>query len=300
MTKRSFRDVWTRSSDGLRLHARSYGDDRATALPVVCLPGLARHAGDFHDLAMALTDPEEEPPRHVVAIDYRGRGQSDHDRDPDNYAVPVETADLLAVLAELEIPRAIFVGTSRGGIITMGLAAARPEMVAGAVLVDIGPVIERAGLLRIKGYVGKLGQPRDLDEAAGMLEGLFGGQFPNLRDRDWQTWARSTWEEKAGRLVLTYDPALARTLEPIGPQSEIPDLWAAFDGLRKAPVLVIRGALSDLLSEDTVREMRARHPDLDLVTVPDQGHTPLLRGDDIIGAIRRFVEHAEARAAARA
>ncbi len=293
MTKRSYRDIWTRSPDGLRLHARSYGDDSATAVPIVCLPGLARHAGDFHDLALALTDPETEPPRHVVAIDYRGRGQSDHDPKPENYSVPVETADLLAVLAELGIARAIFVGTSRGGIITMGLASAKPDLVQGAVLNDIGPVIERAGLLRIKGYVGKLGQPRDLNEAAGLVEGLFGSQFPNLSDRDWQAWARNTWTEEGGRLVLTYDPALARTLDPIGPDSDIPDLWAYFDALKDVPVLVIRGGLSDLLSEATVAEMMARHPDLDLITVPDQGHTPLLRGDDMIGAIRGFVNRAE-------
>jgi pimeloyl-ACP methyl ester carboxylesterase len=298
MTKRSYRDVWTRSSDGLLLHSRSYGDDLATTLPVVCLPGLARHAGDFHDLAMALTDPDEGPPRHVVSVDYRGRGQSGYDPEPANYSVPVETSDLMAVLSDLGIGRAIFIGTSRGGIITMGLAAAKPEIVAGAVLVDIGPVIERAGLLRIKGYVGKLGQPRDLDEAAGMVEGLFGAQFPNLTDREWQAWARNTWEDKGGRLVLTYDPALARTLDPVGPESEIPDLWGYFDGLKNAPVLVIRGGLSDLLSEETVRDMMTRHPDFDLITVPDQGHTPLLRGDSMIDAIRGFIERAEQKDAA--
>ncbi len=295
MTKQLYRDIWTRSPDGLRLHARSYGDDRATATPIVCLPGLARHSGDFHDLALALADPEEGPPRHVVAVDYRGRGQSDHDPRPENYSVPVETADLLAVLAELGIARAIFIGTSRGGIITMGLASAKPEMVAGAVLNDIGPVIERAGLIRIKGYIGKLGQPKDLAEAAALVERVFGAQFPNLGEHDWQAWARSTWEEKAGRLVLTYDQALSRTLEAVGPESAIPDLWAYFVGLETVPVLVIRGALSDLLSEETVAEMQARHPDLDLVTVPDQGHAPLLKGAEMIGTIRRFVDRVETR-----
>jgi pimeloyl-ACP methyl ester carboxylesterase len=288
MTKRSFRDIRVKAADGLLLHARSYGDDLGEAPPVVCLPGLARHSGDFHDLAMALTDPDEGPPRHVVAVDYRGRGKSGYDPNPDNYSVPVETADLLAVLSELGIARAIFVGTSRGGIITMGLAAAKPAMVLGAVLNDIGPVLELPGLLRIKGYVGRLGQPRDLNEAAGMLEGLFGQQFPSLTGRDWQSWARNTWDETDGRLVLTYDPALGRTLDPIGPDSAVPDLWGLFDGLRGVPVLLIRGALTDLLSDATVTEMMARHPDLDLVTVPDQGHAPLLKGD-LIPAIRSFV-----------
>ena len=156
-------------------------------------------------------------------------------------------------------------------------------------------MIEREGLLRIKSYVGKLQQPRDLNEAAGMVEGLFGAQFPNLSDRDWQAWARNTWEEKESRLILSYDPALARTLDPIGSDSQIPDLWAAFDGLKNVPVLVIRGGLSDLFSEETVAQMMRRHPDLDLVTVPDQGHTPLLRGDDMVSVIRRFVERVEGR-----
>jgi pimeloyl-ACP methyl ester carboxylesterase len=126
---------------------------------------------------------------------------------------------------------------------------------------------------------------------------LFGAQFPNLTERDWQAWARNTWEQKDGRLALTYDPALARNLEPIGPESGIPDLWAAFDALTRVPVLVIRGGLSDLLSEETAAEMAARHPDLELITVPDQGHTPLLKGD-LIGAIRRFLERAESSATA--
>lgn len=296
MTRRSYRDVWTRASDSLMLHARSYGDDSAPSAPVICLPGLARHAGDFHDLATALTDPDETP-RHVVAVDYRGRGKSGYDPDPANYNVPVETADLLTVLAELGISRAVFVGTSRGGIITMGLAAARPEMILGAVLNDIGPVLEREGLLRIKGYVGKLAQPRDLNEAAGIVEGIFGRQFPKLDDRDWQAWARNTWDDKGGRLVLNYDPALARTLDGVGPEAPIPDLWRAFEALAPVPVLAIRGALSDLLSENTASEMMTRHPDLDLLTVPDQGHAPLMKGEAIIEAVRRLTERAEARLA---
>ena len=295
MTTQPYRDIWTRSQDGLRLHARSYGDPRAAATPIVCLPGLARHAGDFHDLATALAGPGEASPRHVVAIDYRGRGQSDHDPKPANYTVAVETADLLAVLAELGIRRAIFVGTSRGGIITMGLASAVPEMVAGAVLNDIGPVIERAGLIRIKGYVGKLGQPKDVTDAAAIVARVFGAQFPNLAGSDWQAWARTTWEEKAGRLVLTYDPALALTVEAVGPDSEIPDLWPLFGALKDVRVLLIRGGLSDLLSEATAAEMMARHPDLDLLTVPDQGHAPLLKGEAMMTAISRFVERIEAK-----
>lgn len=289
MGSRPYRDLWARSADGLKLHARAYGDDDAPA--VVCLPGLARHAVDFHHLATELTDPDAGPTFSVLAVDYRGRGRSDHDPDPTHYSVPVETADVAAMLKAFGIARAVFIGTSRGGMITMVLAAAEPGLVAGAVLNDIGPVLERPGLLRIKGYVGKLRQPRDMDEAAGMLEGLFGRQFPNLTDRDWRDWAAATWETAGGRLALAYDPALAATLEPLGPESDIPHLWGAFAALQAVPVLLIRGALSDLLSAETADAMRQAHPDLDLVTVSDQGHAPLLRGE-LLRPIRRFVERA--------
>ena len=298
MTKRSFRDLWATSSDGRRLHARSYGDDEARTPPIVCLPGLARNAADFHDLAMALTDPDDEPPRHVVAVDYRGRGQSDHDPDPANYSVPVETQDLLTLLDRYDVKRPILIGSSRGGIIAMAVAAGRPGYVRAAVLNDIGPVIERAGLLRIKGYVGKLREPRDLDEAAGLIEGLFGQQFPELRDRDWKRWAANTWSDRTGKLVLSYDPALARTLDPIGPDAELPNLWPMFEALKSVPVLVVRGANSDLLSAETVEEMRGAHPDLDVLTVIDQGHTPLLETPDVLSQVRRFVARVERLAAA--
>lgn len=286
--KERYRDIWVRSADGLRLHARSYGDDEAPC--VIGLPGLARHAGDFHDLATALAGPEAEAPRHVLAIDYRGRGLSDRDPDPARYDPRVETEDLLRLLDEIGIREACFVGTSRGGIVTMLAAASRPGLVRGAVLNDIGPVIERAGLLRIKGYVGRLAQPRDLAEAAGHLEALFGAQFPNLTERDWRAWAAATWDETPTGLALTYDPALARTLDALGPDAEIPELWPLFEALKAAPLLVVRGGLSDLLSAETAAAMLDAHPDADLVTVADQGHAPLLRGEAIVAPIRRFVD----------
>lgn len=287
MTAR-FRDIWVRSADGLRLHARSYGDDQAPC--VIGLPGLARHAVDFHDLATALASPDEEEPRHVLAVDYRGRGASDRDADPARYDPRIETEDLLRLLDELGIGQACFVGTSRGGIVTMLAAAARPGLVRGAVLNDIGPVIERAGLLRIKGYVGRLAQPRDLAEAAGSLEALFGAQFPNLTERDWRGWAAATWDETPSGLALTYDPSLARGLDALGPESELPDLWPLFGALKAVPLLLIRGGLSDLLSAETAAAMLAAHPDADLVTIADQGHAPLLKGDAVIEPIRRFVD----------
>ena len=253
-------DQFVSAPDGLRLHARCYGPSaRADTLPVVCLPGLARTAEDFDVLADALARDITHP-RRVVALDYRGRGLSDYDPNATHYAVQVELADVLAVVAALDVMPAIFIGTSRGGILAMLLAAVRPTAIAGVVLNDIGPVIEPQGLMRIKGYVGKLPQPASFEEAAEILRRLFGAQFPKLTAEDWLANARRTFKDDNGRLVTTYDPKLASTLNEITLEKPLPTLWKEFDALAGVPVMVIRGALSDILSAETVAAMRARHP----------------------------------------
>ena len=274
--------------DGLRLHAREYGRRAEPNVPVVCLPGLARSGGDFEALATALAgDPVR--PRRVLALDYRGRGQSDYDRNPANYNFQVEIADVLAVLTALDCTRAVFVGTSRGGILTMLMAPLRPSLIAAAVLNDIGPVIEPKGLMRIKGYVGKLPQPRSYEEAAEILRRLFSAQFPKLTGEDWLASAHRTFKEAKGQLMPDYDVALAKTLEGVDFEKPLPPLWAQFDALGQIPVMVIRGANSDLLSESTVEAMAARRASLETLVVPDQGHAPLLAEPDVIARIANFV-----------
>lgn len=286
------RSVFVSAPDGLRLHVRLYGSIVTSALPVVCLPGLARTAADFATLAHALAT-DAQMPRPVYVLDSRGRGRSEYDRHSANYNFEVELGDLVAALSALDIGRAVFVGTSRGGLLIMLLAAARPAAIAGAVLNDIGPVIEPKGLVRIKGYVGKLPQPTSFEDAAIVLRRLFGAQFPALTDSDWLAFAHRTFEERQGRLVPNYDPRLADILRGVDLERPLPSLWNEFDALGSVPVLVIRGANSDILSPATVKAMRARHKTLKTIEVADQGHTPLLAEPPLIARVAAFIRSCE-------
>jgi pimeloyl-ACP methyl ester carboxylesterase len=276
------------TQDGLKVFVRAYGTPSSNHLPVFCLHGLARTSADFHRLAIAISaDPAS--PRQVFAMDYRGRGRSDYDPNPANYTVEVELNDLVTVLNALAIGPAVFIGTSRGGILTMLLASVRPGVIAGAVLNDIGPVIEPQGLMRIKGYVGKLAQPASVEEAAEMLRRLFVAQFTSLTAEDWRAFAERSFEARGGKLVASYDPALAQGLAAFEIDQPLAPLWPQFDALAGVPVMVVRGDNSDLLSPDTVSAMRQRRPDLHVVEVPGQGHAPLLMEHDIIARIGQFI-----------
>lgn len=270
--------------DGLKLHLLDH-DPGGEATPVVCLPGLTRTAMDFDALARRLARQ-----RRVISIDYRGRGLSERDRDWTNYDPLVENADILAQLTAIGVGEAIFVGTSRGGIHAMIFSATRPAMVKGAVLNDIGPVIETKGITRIRGYVGKLPTPTSWSDASDLARRVMSAQFTALTDADWETYARLTFEEKDGRLVARYDPALAKGLEALDLNAPLPTLWPQFEGLRHVPVLALRGENSDLLSPDTLAEMARRHPRLETQTVEGQGHAPLLLDDATISRIEKFVE----------
>jgi len=281
--------------DGLKLHLRDYGPLAATALPVVCLPGLARTSADFHELALALAEDEARP-RRVLALDYRGRGLSEYDRDWKNYDIRVELDDVMQVLVATGIDEAAFVGTSRGGLLTMALAVARPAAIRGVVFNDVGPVIDARGLLRIRGYVGKLPAPRSFSEGAEILKRLADQQFPILSDAEWEQMARRTWTDRDGFLKPDYDVKLLKGLEELDLEAPLPVLWTYFDALKAVPMLAIRGANSDLLEEKTLQEMAERHPDCEIYTVPGQGHAPLLGSKDIIRRVSKLVARAERRA----
>ncbi len=288
----TFEDIYFTARDGLKLHARRYpaaGTDRTR--PVLCLPGLTRNGRDFHDLAVALSR-EGSGSRTVYTFDYRGRGLSQSAPDWRDYSVSVEMLDVLDFMTLAELCDAAVIGTSRGGLITMLMAAVQPTVLGAAVLVDIGPVIEHDGLVRISGYVGRIPLPISWSDAARMVRDLNRRHFPDVPEQQWEEVARQWYNERNGRPAQGYDQKLGKALSMLyGP---VPELWPQFEALKRVPVLVVRGENSDVLAADTVDEMRRRHPALATITVANQGHAPLLKDIPTIEAIRHFLAAAEA------
>lgn len=287
---KEFAERFYQSNDGLRLYARDYqpaaGDtDR---LPIVCLPGLTRNTRDFHDLALLLSR-EATSPHRVIALDYRGRGMSDRDENKANYNLAVECGDVIAACSALGISSATFIGTSRGGLILYLLATVKPDLLAGVILNDIGPVVEPAGLMAIRNYLNRDRKPRTWSEAVDILRENHGTAFPALDPVDWEGMAHAIYREQNGVPIADYDVAIAEQLRTIDFSNPLPDLWPQFENLRSIPLLVIRGENSNLLSRQTVDEMAKRHPGMSQMTAGGQGHAPLLHLGDIPETIRTFI-----------
>ena len=278
-------DVYVTAADGLRLYARTYGRSRADRLSVVCLPGLTRSAVDFDVLARRLA----RDAHHVVCLDYRGRGSSEIDPDWRNYSMEVEGRDVQTVLHALAITRAVFVGTSRGGMHVMRFGQVAPALVAAAVLNDIGPVLEVEGLRRIRGYVGVGTPPATLGAAVAAVKAAAGGRFPALSAADWEAYAIMSHRRPDGSFGRRYDANLARTLETLDLDAPQPTLWPSFDSLAGRALLVIRGEMSDLLAPATLAAMAARHPGCATHVVAGQGHAPLLIDAPTLDRIAGFV-----------
>lgn len=256
--------------------------------PVVCLPGLARTLDDFEPLAAHLAAPEGGA-RRVISISSRGRGLSDRDPDPSRYQVKQESADALAVLDTLGVNRAAFIGTSRGGLLTMMIAALKPEIVAAAVLNDIGPQIELEGLIRIQRMLASAALPETFEQGAKWIRMANGDRFPALGAGDWARWARRAWRSVDGRLEPACDPALSETLRGLDLTKPVPSVWPLFDALKGPPLMVVRGELSDLFSEAQLGRMVERRPDAVVWRVAGQGHAPLLDDAPTMDAIASFL-----------
>lgn len=284
-----FEERLVEASDGLRLMVRDYSGE-AGRTPVLCLPGLSRCRRDFEPLAGWLA-----PSRRVLCLDMRGRGGSDRDPEGASYAPVSEAADALRALDALGIPRVVAVGTSRGGLNAMIIAAMRPTALAGAVLNDVGPQIERAGLLRIVAGLSATPETfRDWAEATAAIRSAHGRFFPDLTDAAWDAFARRLFAERDGRPARDFDPRIARVAETaLG--EELPTLWPQFEALAACgPVLAVRGARSDILSAETLAEMARRVPAMRAVTLPGRGHAPFLDEPEAVAAIRALLEEVDA------
>jgi pimeloyl-ACP methyl ester carboxylesterase len=263
------------TSDGLALAWEEEGDGP----PILCLPGLTRNARDFDDLAGALGG------RHrLIRLTMRGRGASDRDPDPMNYAVPVEARDVIEFLDFLGLDRVVIVGTSRGGLIAMVLAAAAPDRLLGVLLNDVGPELPREGLERIRSYLGVEPRARSHEEAARALEATLGPAFPGLPQAKWLECARRWFDATEDGLALNYDKRLRESFEA-GLAEPAADMWPLFDALEHVPVAVVRGEHSAILTRETLDKMRARRPDLIVAEVPDRGHVPFLDEKEALAAL---------------
>ncbi|MCL6683891.1 alpha/beta fold hydrolase [Sphingomonas alba] len=276
---------WT-TPDGLSLYARDYpakGGEKH--LPVLCLHGFTRNSADFEDLAPVLA----ESGRRVIVMDVRGRGKSDWDPAPKHYHPKFYAQDVIGFLGALGIPKAVFLGTSMGGLITFVVALLRPKLIWAAILNDVGPAVDPAGIARIQSYAGKAPVVRTWEDAADYCRIIYESAWPFYGPADWQHLARRTFRDSPGGPVLDYDPAIASAP---GAKTKTSSLlaWFALRRLAKrVPTLVIRGENSDILSAAIAERMRRKAPALDFAVIPGVGHAPTLAEPESLSAIHSFL-----------
>lgn len=280
------------AQDGLRLRGQHYQPASGVRpsehrRPVVCLAGLTRNGRDFTALATALASGDDA--RDVYTFDMRGRGQSDFAKDWKTYTIRTELNDAIDLMTAFGLFNVALIGTSRGGLLGMGLLALQPTRIGALVLNDIGPVIDLDGLLRIAGYVGTVPTPETWDDARAIVKRGNIAHFPNVGDDEWDAVARQWFNARDdGSPMAGYDTQLAKTF--VVPAGGLPELWPQFEAATRVPCLTIRGGNSDLLSAATVERMASRHPNFSSHTVRDQGHAPLLRDAPTISTIQAFLK----------
>ena len=278
----AFRERRFAAQDGLSLFYRDYGDALSRRLPMICLTGLTRNSADFADLA-----ERHAGDRRILCLDYRGRGRSAYDSDWRNYDPRIYVSDITHLLAANDIHRAVVIGTSLGGVLAMALAVVKPTALAAVVLNDIGPDVVPGGLARIMGYIG-IDQPQpDWPSAVRYVRQLLTRLSPRS-DADWLRMAQGTFREGPdGLLHFDWDVKLAKPL--MAQSSNVPDLWPFFSALRRIPTLVLRGAISDVLSPETFARMAVVKPDVERVIVPESGHVPSLNEPEAASTIDAFI-----------
>ncbi|MGJ8562783.1 MAG: alpha/beta fold hydrolase [Alphaproteobacteria bacterium] len=284
MTK-TYQDIYYDSPDGLKLYARDYAPESDKPV-LLCMHGLTRNSADFHDLALRFGAKFR-----VITVDQRGRGKSQHDPDSLNYRADMYCEDMFALIDKLKLSNIVAVGTSMGGIMTMMMASMKPGIFKAAIMNDIGPEIDVAGLERIKGYVGGAGPFKTWQHAADALKAQGPDVFPDYKDDDWMNFAKRTCiQATSGLIEFNYDPAISEPFKNDDTVAAPVDMWPLFMSLTSIPLLVVRGALSDLLSKETADKMIAAHPNAILSEISNTGHAPMLDEDESVLAIGAFLE----------
>lgn len=288
----TFSEIRYTSTDGLALYARDYASHSGPArLPVICIHGLTRNSGDFDELAPWIASQG----RRVIAVDVRGRGKSARDPNPAHYQPLVYAGDIVKLAHDLGIERAVFIGTSMGGIIMMTLALRKSGLISAAILNDVGPILSEKGLARIAGYAGKAIQPCSWDEATEYIKNINESAFPENTMEEWGKWAQRAFAENPqGDLVMRYDPNIAQPIHSGKLKSQSLMSKYAFRRLaRKRPTLLVRGALSDLVEAEQFSYMKKAAPNMLYAEVPNVGHAPMLTEPPAREAIRTFLSQVD-------
>lgn len=283
-----YKDGYWWSPDGLRLHYRDYpaeggGDDGRP--PLLCLPGLTRNARDFEPLAGRLAGEWR-----LICPDMRGRAESAYAKDAMTYVPLTYLQDISRLLADLAITRFVAIGTSLGGIITMLIAATQREWLAGALLNDVGPTLDDAGLARIRSYVG-VGQSHPTwVHAARALAEVNADVYPGYDLEQWIAMAKRLYRlNSGGRVVLDYDMKIAEPIRAMGSEAGV-DMWPVMQAFAGIPTLLLRGERSDLLGAATAERMvRDMGDSAELATIPHVGHAPALDEPESVAAIDRLL-----------
>jgi len=291
LEKAQWTDVFYSSFDDLRLYGRHYRavGTQGGARPLLCLSSFTGNSDEFIPLAAYLST-HPTAPRDVYCLDYRGRGRSRPDANSANYTPYVELRDILDFLSAMDAPRFDVLGSSRGGMNAMLLAIARPGSLGSVILNDLGPVLEPGGVARVMGHIATLKRPHNWDDAAMLVWEMYGPNFPALGEDDWRAlaeiWFRETDER---RLAYNYDARLAHANRHLDLRRAMPDMWAQYLSLLNHPLMIIRGENSDILSKQTLEQMRTLHWRSKVVTVPGQGHAPMLRDAPSMRTIHAFL-----------
>ena len=279
-----FEERFFETDDGLTLYCRDYAAPTPSAATVLCLHGLSRNSRDFQDLAPLLNQYFR-----VLVPEQRGRGRSDYDPVPSRYNLMQYVHDTYAMLVAFQCERVSVVGTSMGGLMAFALNALYPHLIHRAVINDIGPDIAAAGLERIQSYVGGAGPFDNWDEATTYVRSISQSIFPDWQPAQWAAFARQCYVEQNSQIIADYDPKIAEALSQQDTGAESSALWSLFETLRDVPLLLIRGALTDLLAQTCVEAMQERATRLELLTVPNVGHAPMLTEAEVPEAMMAFL-----------